>query len=138
MLNVDKQIRSDAATQLAEVVGQLNDQQVRVATTSDLVDRSPDGTVAVGKPHTIGGMPVVGDSGDFGWISHTWDHPNIDEGCATQAYIQAELNQNTAWGSAAAAGGNPTAGFDPAEVVNSGDNPGYPVGVLADANWRGF
>ncbi|MDB5679027.1 HlyD family type I secretion periplasmic adaptor subunit [Sphingomonas bacterium] len=40
MLNVDKQIRSDAATQLAEVVGQLNDQQVRVATTSDLVDRS--------------------------------------------------------------------------------------------------
>ena len=40
MLNVDKQIRSDAATQLAEVVGQLNDQQVRVATTSDMVDRS--------------------------------------------------------------------------------------------------
>ena len=22
--------------------------------------------------------------GDFGWISHTWDHPNIDEGCATR------------------------------------------------------
>ena len=40
MLNVDKQIRSDAATQLAEVVGQVNDQQVRVATTSDTVDRS--------------------------------------------------------------------------------------------------
>lgn len=40
MLNVDKQIRSDAATQLAEVVGLLNDQQVRVATTSDTVDRS--------------------------------------------------------------------------------------------------
>lgn len=40
MFNVDKQIRSDAASQLAEVVGQLNDQQVRVATTSDAVDRS--------------------------------------------------------------------------------------------------
>jgi HlyD family secretion protein len=40
ILNVDKQIRSDAGTQLAEVVGQLNDQQVRVATTSDTVDRS--------------------------------------------------------------------------------------------------
>jgi HlyD family secretion protein len=40
ILNVDKQIRSDAGTQLAEVVGQLNDQQVRVATTSDMVDRS--------------------------------------------------------------------------------------------------
>lgn len=40
ILNVDKQIRSDAGTQLAEVVSQLNDQQVRVATTSDTVDRS--------------------------------------------------------------------------------------------------
>lgn len=40
ILNVDKQIRSDAGTQLAEVVGQLNDQQVRVATTSDTRDRS--------------------------------------------------------------------------------------------------
>ena len=29
----------------------------------------------------------------FGWISHTWDHPNIDEGCATQNYIEAELNR---------------------------------------------
>jgi len=40
ILNVDKQIRSDAGNQLAEVVGQLNDQQVRVATTTDTVDRS--------------------------------------------------------------------------------------------------
>ncbi len=47
---------------------------------------------ATGKPYT----------GDFGWISHTWDHPNIDEGCATQDYIEAELNQNTAWGTKAA------------------------------------
>ncbi|HEX4694626.1 HlyD family type I secretion periplasmic adaptor subunit [Sphingomonas sp.] len=40
MLNVDKQMRSEAATQLAEVVGQLNDQQLRVATANDTVDRS--------------------------------------------------------------------------------------------------
>lgn len=40
MLNVDKQMRSEAATQLAEVVGLLNDQQVRLATASDTVDRS--------------------------------------------------------------------------------------------------
>jgi hypothetical protein len=33
----------------------------------------------------------------FGWVSHTWDHPNIDVGCATQAYIEAELNQNNTW-----------------------------------------
>ena len=42
-----------------------------------------------GKPYT----------NDFGWINHTWDHPNVDEGCATQNYIEAELNQNTNWGS---------------------------------------
>ncbi len=40
ILNVDKQMRSDAGNQLAEVVGSLNEQQVRVATTSDTLDRS--------------------------------------------------------------------------------------------------
>jgi Immunoglobulin I-set domain len=39
--------------------------------------------------------------GAFGWISHTWDHPNLDVGCATQSYIEAELNENTAWGTSA-------------------------------------
>jgi hypothetical protein len=37
----------------------------------------------------------------FGWVSHTWDHPNIDIGCATQSYIEAELNENTNWASSA-------------------------------------
>jgi hypothetical protein len=37
----------------------------------------------------------------FGWVSHTWDHPNIDVGCATQSYIEAELNQNTGWAASA-------------------------------------
>ena len=46
---------------------------------------------ATGKPY----------SDDFGWINHSWDHPNIDEGCATQNYIEAELDQNTIWGAAA-------------------------------------
>jgi hypothetical protein len=56
---------------------------------------------ATGRPYT----------GDFGWISHTWDHPNIDEGCATQNYIEAELNQNTNWAAASAgSGGNPNSG----------------------------
>jgi HlyD family secretion protein len=40
ILGIDKQMRSDAANQLAEVVGMLNDQQVRVASTSETVDRS--------------------------------------------------------------------------------------------------
>ena len=39
-LNVDKQIRSESGTQLAEVVGLLNDQQLRVASTADTLDRS--------------------------------------------------------------------------------------------------
>jgi hypothetical protein len=48
------------------------------AQIDDLVDRSPDGTVAVGKPHTMGGMPVVGDSGDFGWTA-VWTSEMGDE-----------------------------------------------------------
>jgi hypothetical protein len=48
---------------------------------------------------------------DFAWISHTWDHPNIDEGCATQNYIEAEVNQNAAWATRAASGaGDPING----------------------------
>ena len=37
------------------------------------------------------------DKGSFGWISHTWDHPNLDVGCASESYIEAELNENTSW-----------------------------------------
>jgi len=31
----------------------------------------------------------------FGWISHTYDTPYLDVGCATQNYIEAELNENS-------------------------------------------
>jgi hypothetical protein len=34
-------------------------------------------------------------SDDFGWISHTYDTPYLDVGCATTDYIEAELNENT-------------------------------------------
>jgi Invasin, domain 3 len=44
---------------------------------------------------------------DFGWVNHSWDHPNIDEGCATQNEIEAELNQNTNWALLGASGGDP-------------------------------
>ncbi len=44
---------------------------------------------------------------DFGWISHTYDTPYLDVGCATQDYIEAELNENT---SSAAAPPGTTAG----------------------------
>ena len=69
---------------------------------------------STGKPYT----------GDFGWISHTWDHPNIDQGCATQNYIDAELNQNTNWGTKSAASGGLglTASTDPTAALGN-DNP---------------
>lgn len=49
------------------------------------------------------------DKNSFGWISHTWDHPNIDVGCATQQYIEAELNENNSW-AAQAPGATPGTG----------------------------
>jgi hypothetical protein len=40
---------------------------------------------ATGKPY----------SDDFGWLSHTYDTPYLDVGCASEDYIEAELNENT-------------------------------------------
>ena len=34
----------------------------------------------------------------FGWINHTWDHPNLDQGCAPAAYIESEITQNNSLG----------------------------------------
>jgi hypothetical protein len=48
----------------------------------------------------------------FGWINHTWDHPNLDQGCATQNYIEAEIQENSNWAAEApgSAKGNPNTG----------------------------
>ncbi len=32
----------------------------------------------------------------FGWIDHTYDHPNLD--CATQGYLEREIDDNVRWG----------------------------------------
>jgi hypothetical protein len=37
------------------------------------------------------------DKSSFGFINHTWDHPNLDESCANQAYIQSEISENSTW-----------------------------------------
>ena len=66
---------------------------------------------ATGKPYTS----------DFGWINHTYDHPNLDQGCATQNYIEAEIQQNTAWASSAA-GLNLTSTTDPSVALGA-ENP---------------
>ena len=70
---------------------------------------------ATGKPY----------ASDFGWINHTWDHPNLDQGCATQNYIEAEIQQNTAWASSAA-GLNLTSTTDPSVALGA-ENPGVLV-----------
>ena len=57
----------------------------------------------------------------FGWVNHTWDHPNLDQGCATQNYIAAEIQQNTAWASSAA-GLNLTSTTDPTIALGA-QNP---------------
>ena len=54
---------------------------------------------ATGKPY----------ADDFGWISHTYDTPYLDVGCATQNYIEAELNENSST-IAAAPGATPGTG----------------------------
>jgi hypothetical protein len=64
---------------------------------------------ATGKPY----------ADDFGWLSHTYDTPYLDVGCATQNYIEAELNENTSW-AAAAPGTTPgTGGLGLTESTNT-------------------
>ncbi len=63
-----------------------------------------------GKPYT----------GDFGWVSHTWDHPNLDQGCANQAYIDSEITKNTAWATGTL---GLAANTDPTKVLGV-ENPG--------------
>ncbi|HYB27696.1 MAG TPA: hypothetical protein VEF89_13835 [Solirubrobacteraceae bacterium] len=41
----------------------------------------------------------------FGWISHTYDTPYLDVGCATQNYIEAELNENSDMAAETGSGG---------------------------------
>jgi uncharacterized protein YaaQ len=68
------------------------------------------------------------DKGSFGWISHTWDHPNIDIGCATQEYIEAELNENNNWatqapGATPGTGGLGLTGLTTPTATVGNDNP---------------
>ena len=69
------------------------------------------------------------DKNSFGWISHTWDHPNLDIGCASQSYIEAELNENNSWATSTlglTASTSPTAalGNDNPSVIITGEHSG--------------
>ncbi len=84
---------------------------------------------ATGKPY----------SSSFGWLSHTYDTPYLDVGCATQNYIEAQLNENTNW-AAAVPGATPgTGGLGLAEsaepnTVLGAENPH----VFVPGNHSGF
>jgi hypothetical protein len=64
---------------------------------------------ATGKPY----------ADDYGWISHTYDTPYLDVGCATQNYIEAELNENS---STLAAAPGATPGTGGLGITNSTDD----------------
>lgn len=58
---------------------------------------------------------IQANKGAFGFINHTYDHPNLD--CSSAAFISKEINDNTAW---AAAHGLT---IDPREVI-TGEHSG--------------
>jgi hypothetical protein len=76
-------------------------------------------------------------SDDFGWLSHTYDTPYLDVGCATQNYIEAEINENTSW--AAEPGSDGTGGLGLTESTDTADALGYEnPDVFVPGNHSGF
>jgi hypothetical protein len=60
------------------------------------IDMLYNGGGSTGSPQTDPLLAAFqADKNDFGWVNHTWDHPNVDQGCATQQYIQDEITKNT-------------------------------------------
>jgi hypothetical protein len=87
------------------------------------------GNAEAGKPYA--------DS--FGWISHTYDTPYLDVGCATQNYIEAELNENTNVAHEAIGGTAGTGGLALAETTDPSLSLGYEDGqVFVPGNHSGF
>ena len=84
---------------------------------------------STGKPYTD----------DFGWISHTYDTPYLDVGCATQNYIEAELNENTSSIAAAPGATAGTGGLGLAESDDTSLSYGYEdPQVFVPGNHSGF
>ena len=76
---------------------------------------------------------------DFGWLSHTYDTPYLDVGCATQNYIEAELNENTSAAAAAPGATAGTGGLGLTESTNTALAYGYEnPQVFVPGNHSGF
>ena len=87
------------------------------------------GNAEAGKPYA--------DS--FGWISHTYDTPYMDVGCATQNYIEAELNENTNVAHEAIGATAGTGGLGLAQTTDPSLSLGYEDGqVFVPGNHSGF
>ena len=85
--------------------------------------------------------PATGKSyaDDFGWLSHTYDTPYLDVGCASQNYIEAELNQNTSEAAAAPGATAGTGGLGLTESTDTSDALGYEnPQVFVPGNHSGF
>ena len=88
-----------------------------------------------GPANAASGKPYA-DS--FGWISHTYDTPYLDAGCATADYIEAELNDNTSW-AAAIPGGTDGGGLGLTDTSDPTLSLGYEDGhVFVPGNHSGF
>jgi hypothetical protein len=90
-------------------------------------------------PNSANAAPNNTYADDFGWISHTYDTPVMDVGCATQDYIEAELNENT---SSIAAAPGATAGTGGLGITDStNDSVAYGAedpDVFVPGNHSGF
>jgi hypothetical protein len=76
---------------------------------------------------------------DFGWLSHTYDTPYLDVGCATTDYIEAELNENTADAAAKAGTTAGTGGLGLTSSTNAALALGYQnPAVFVPGNHSGF
>jgi hypothetical protein len=71
----------------------MRDNGVRLDMVFNGGGTDPGGVLAAFKPH----------ASEFGWINHTWDHPNLD--CSTAPFISSQITRNTDW---AKANGLPT------------------------------
>ncbi len=82
---------------------------------------------------------------DFGWLSHTYDTPYLDVGCASQDYIEAELNENTSDVTAApgATAGTGGLGLSESTIPTGSTDVANPYGtynpqVFVPGNHSGF
>lgn len=110
---------------LREVSADVADAASWSATTGFRIDMLFNGGGSTGSTDPLV-TAFKADKGDFGWINHTWDHPNLDQGCANATYIANEITQNTSWATSTLglASGTAALGTQNPAVVVTGEHSG--------------